>query len=150
MHWSWTLSRKNSKRFCDITWDLRWVMDHDTKSGDWPCNCTQIRSFMQTPPAFTEGATVIRTRYNQHRNRIGKGLANTRSGIGYARTRDNRTDPRFAGHPCITVGHKACTLLIAWGDRLYATLFYAAIQFQCVFAGNSKNRVYTVGSQKMH
>ena len=121
------------------------IMHHCAERGERARDRTQVGGLMQASPALAERCAVIGARNDQHRNRIGIGLADAGGRVGDARTGDQSAHTGLAGNARVAVSHEARTLLIARGDRAHITFFDATVELQRVLPGNTKNSGHTVG-----
>lgn len=105
-----------------------------------PCHQRALRrELMQLAPAAAQLAAGLNAGDDQHRDRIGIGLAHGSGDIGHSGAGNNEANPRFAAGARIAVGHEPCTLLMPRRDMSDRRAREATVQLHGVHAGNAKH-----------
>jgi hypothetical protein len=86
---------------------------------------------------------------DEHRNRVGIGLAHGGDDVGHAGAGDDEAGRRAAGGAGVAVGHEARALLVARGDVADAGVGQAAVELDRVHAGDAEDGVDAVALQDL-
>ncbi|MNE12828.1 hypothetical protein D3C80_1056470 [compost metagenome] len=148
MHRAWPFTVKHRIGASNQLRQVLSAQGHGGKRRDRCGHGTLILGLVQAAPPFAQAGGVVDAGNHQHRDRIGVRLANGGSGVGDTRPGDDKTHTGLAADPGITVGHKACALLVAGEDVTNAAAGQAAVQLQGMHPGNTKHRVDAVVGQQ--
>ena len=117
------------------------------KSRDACDQRTLGRQFMQLAATATQLTARLHAGNHQHRDRVRVGLTHRRGDIGHAGTGDDEADAGLAPGACVTVGHEACTLLVARGDVGNRRTRKPSVELDRVDARNPEDPLHPVAFQ---
>jgi hypothetical protein len=107
------------------------------------------RQLVQPPLAHAQVLGAVDARDDQHRHRLGIGLAHGGQDVGHARPGDDEADAGPAAHPGIAVGHEPRPLLVPRRDVPDPGRRQAAVELDRVHARDAEHRIDAMGLEQL-